>query len=113
MYPSDSDPAPEWSLHSNESGEFDGLITFRWRGGSPIRAVDPEGKWGGVAHINRHRDPVTIVVHPLMRVKGSVSYEKLPKSLREWNKREGFNRGPYVRVNRKLQPVDGKTPPPE
>ena len=77
------------------------------RGEGALRALDPGGKWGGTAHINRHRKPVTITVYPLMRVDGRVSFEKMPPSLRKWNERaEGF-RGSSVVVRRKRLMVDG------
>ena len=89
MYPS-SDQDPEAWLESDANGEFDGLITFRHKSGSPVRALDPGGKWGGIAHINRHRDPVTIVVQPLTKVQGRVSYDKIPPSVRKWTESNAF-----------------------
>ncbi len=115
-YPSLAETSNQDYLTTDAKGEFDGVLSCRTRGGSPVLALVAEGRQGGVAHLNRRREPVTIVVRTLALVKGRVSYEKLPKPIREWNaeKGEGF-RGRHVQIWRRLpaKPDGGSAPPPE
>jgi peroxiredoxin len=83
-YPLDSKPSEEF-LVSDANGEFSGTMTFRSKSGSRVVAMDPEHRWGGIAHFNRSREPVTIAVRPLFAVRGRVSYNKLTKWVREKN----------------------------
>ena len=86
-------------LESDANGEFDGAVSFRSRSGAYVRALDPDLGRGGIAYFNRRREPVTIVVRPLTRVRGRVSYDGLPRPIRELNAPEGF-RGRYLQVTR-------------
>jgi hypothetical protein len=85
-------------LQTNADGEFHGEVTFLSHGGSPVLVVDAERSVGGLARFNRRREPVTIVVQPLSRVRGRVSYEKIPKPLRVFAE-EGM-RGRWVSIGR-------------
>ena len=106
-YPSTAEEPAKEVLESDANGDFSGTITFVARSGMPVRAVEPDLGRGGVAYFNRRREPVTIVVRPLTRVKGRVTFEKLPRPIREWSLREGHRwRGLQI-VRPSISPREG------
>jgi hypothetical protein len=89
-------------FETDENGEFDGPVMFRSRSGAPVRAMAPDGRSGGVGHVNRRREPVTIVMRPLSAVKGLVRFDKLSGPVREWldKPRDGTGYRPRVLIGR-------------
>ncbi|HZL71136.1 MAG TPA: redoxin domain-containing protein [Planctomycetota bacterium] len=80
-------------LESDANGEFKGTLGLTSHRRGPLLALDPERRRGGLAILGWTPEPVTIVLKPLTRVRGRVSYERLPEAVREWNarRREGWN----------------------
>jgi len=80
-------------LESDANGEFKGTLGLTSHHRGPLLALDPERRRGGLAILGWTPEPVTIVLKPLTRVRGRVSYERLPEAVRAWNarRREGSN----------------------
>jgi peroxiredoxin len=81
-FPSVDDLDDEVLLETDANGEFSGLVTFRSGSGTPVRAMAPDGRIGGVGHINRRREPVTIVMRRLSPVQGLVRFDRLSPGVR-------------------------------
>jgi peroxiredoxin len=73
-------PSPPGVVTGAE-GEFEGEF-INHSGGVKVMAVDRGRMRGGLAR-SRRGEPVEIVATPLGRVMGRVSYDKIPKTIRE------------------------------
>jgi hypothetical protein len=78
-----ADPASRPSLEADGDGAFDGTLPLPPMTGMYVMAYDKNGTVGGFAPLKDGED-VTIVAQPLTVVKGRVTYEKLPKPIREY-----------------------------
>ena len=84
--------APETrpSLEADADGAFEGNLPLPPMTGMYVMAYDKEGALGGFAPL-KEDEAITIVAHPLAVVKGRVTYENLPKPIREYPTLSAWN----------------------
>ena len=90
-------------LETGADGEFEGTLGLTSSRKGPLLALDPEGRRGGLAMLGWTPEPVTIVLKPLKRVRGRVSYEKLPEAFREWHAKPRAWNPPVITVSVPVQ----------